>query len=299
MKTDKTLLIMAAGMGSRFGGLKQIESVGQSGEFIIDYSIYDAIQAGFSKVVFVIKEENLSLFEETVGNRLAEKIKVEYAFQSLEDTPIKIDQERVKPWGTAHAIMAARNNISGPFLVINADDFYGRDAFIKASEHLTKSSEYFIIGYKVINTLSESGEVCRGICDMQNGVLKCLNESKCSMSGNDVLCTPLSNKEESFIISNDVLCSTNMIGFNANFFPFLENKFKLFLEKNKDYLATCEYMIPDVLTKVIEEKYNDVLVIKTDSKWLGITFKEDLEGLKGEINKLIENGEYPKNLWGK
>jgi len=196
---DKTLLIMAAGMGSRFGGLKQIESVGPSGEYIIDYSIYDAIKSGFNKVVFIIKEENYDLFRNTIGKRIESKIKVEYVFQNYDNVPkeFKIPEGRVKPLGTAHAVLCAKNVINGPFVMINSDDYYGYDAFRVISEYIDNNNEIAIVGYKVTNTLTENGSVKRGVITTdKNSVLTKIVES--SVIGNDgvIEATSLSNGEK-------------------------------------------------------------------------------------------------------
>ena len=203
MNKDMTLLIMAAGMGSRFGGLKQIEPVGPSGEFMIDYSIYDAIKAGFNKVVFIIKEENYDIFEETVGKRIKNYINVEYCFQKINDLPAgySVPSDRIKPWGTAHAILAAKNNISENFAIINADDFYGRDAFIEVAKFLKTATlktpkEYAVVGYNVLNTLTENGSVKRGICEEDCGYLKKLTESLVEKREYKIVAKPLDGSHE-------------------------------------------------------------------------------------------------------
>lgn len=303
MKKDMTLLIMAAGMGSRFGGLKQIEPVGPSGEFMIDYSIYDAIIAGFTKVVFIIKEENYELFEETVGKRIRNYIDVEYCFQKLEDLPggYQVPMSRVKPWGTAHAILAAKDIIHENFAIINADDFYGRDAFVtvgKFLQNLEKETpqSFAVVGYQVINTLTENGGVKRGVCEVRDGYLSKLTESIVEKNGENIVATPLS-LENSFEISEDTSVSMNMFGFTDSLFPYIENKFISFLEENKDNLEKCEYLIPDVVQSAIQEKYAKVKVLKTSAVWQGMTYKEDKEKVVNEIQKLIDAGIYPEKLW--
>ena len=196
MNKDLTLLIMAAGMGSRFGGLKQIEPMGPNGEFLIDYSIYDAINAGFNKVVFIIKEENYAIFKETIGKRVEDKINTEYVFQDMNDLPegYTKPEERVKPWGTAHAILCAKDNIHEPFVIINADDFYGKDAYKVASNFLKNVKEgnnYCLVGYKVANTLTENGAVKRGICKLENGNLTELIESNVEKIDGKIIAKPL------------------------------------------------------------------------------------------------------------
>lgn len=302
-KENLTLLIMAAGMGSRFGGLKQIEPFGPNGEFLIDYSIYDAIHAGFTKVVFIIKEENFEIFKKTIGKRVEDKIPVEYVFQKLDNLPdgYTCPEERVKPWGTAHAILSAKNNIFEPFAIINADDFYGYDAFRVASEFLRNKQEentYTVVGYQVKNTLTENGSVKRGVCKIKNDYLEEIIESSVIEENGTITASPLDGTA-SFTISSDTCVSMNMLGFNPSIFPYIEKHFSMFLDKNKDNILTCEYLIPDVLTMSIKEDYAKVKVIPTIAKWEGVTYKEDKDGVVKAIQKLIENGEYPQNLWKK
>lgn len=301
MKKDLTLVIMAAGMGSRFGGLKQIEPVGPNGEFIIDYSIYDAVQAGFNKVVFIIKEENFELFKETVGKRVEKQIKVEYVFQRQEDVPkgIEIPKERVKPWGTSHAILAAKNNVEGDFLVLNADDFYGRDAFVRASEFFSREHdglEYAVIGYKIKNTMSENGSVKRGVCEEKDGLLTKIVESSVEKKDGKIIASPLDGSS-SFEIAENAPVSMNMFCFTKDIFTYLEKHLEEFFEKNKDNLLKCEYLIPDSVYSNVLDGTAKVFVIPTTAKWQGITYKEDKEKLVLEINKLIEEKVYPQKLW--
>lgn len=301
MKQEKTLLIMAAGMGSRFGSLKQLEPVGPNGEFIIDYSIYDAIKVGFTKVIFVIKEENEQAFKETIGNRIEKHIKVEYAYQKLTDLPVgyTAPTEREKPWGTAHAVYAARNLIHEPFAVINADDFYDRDAYTVVSNFLDKGKkkEYCIVGYSVKNTLSENGAVKRAVIYQNNNSLDRLVESSIERTNGIITATPLEGGA-SFNVTEDCLVCMNMLGFTEDLFSYMEDKFKLFLDKNKTS-TTSEFFIPTIIESAGKENYAKVKIIPTTAKWEGITYKEDKELVVKEINKKIENGEYPQNLWNK
>lgn len=295
-----TLLIMAGGMGSRFGGLKQIEPVGPNKEFLIDYSVYDAIKAGFNKIVFIIKEENYEIFKSTIGSRVEDKIETKYCFQRMEDLPenYKVPKGRIKPWGTAHAIMSARNEINGPFAIINADDFYGFDAYKQVSDFLKNNTnnEYSIIGYKVINTLTENGSVKRGVCELDGEYLTEIIESNVERKNNKIIATPLDGRE-SFEINEDTYVSMNMIGFTPSIFKHIEDNFKEFLDKNKDSILTCEYLIPDVLEKLVLEKKVLTKVIPTTAIWEGMTYKEDLEKVKKNIKLRIDKGEYPNNLW--
>ena len=297
----KTLLILAACMGSRFGGLKQVTPFGPNGEFIIDYSIYDAIKCGFNKIVFIIKEENYDLFRETVGKRIENKVEVEYVFQNLNNVPkgYEIPKERIKPLGTAHAILCAKNVINEPFVIINSDDFYGRDAYLRISEFLdqknnTSKEQFGLVGYNVVNTLTSNGSVKRGVCIIEDNKLIGLNESKIEEKNGVIECVSLIDDEE-FTIEKDTKVSMNMMAFNPNIFNYLESKFKVFLE-NSD-LEKDEYLIPDVLSTGIKENYCDVTVIPTTSKWVGVTYKEDKDSVVDYINNLIKEGEYPNKLW--
>ena len=297
----KTLLIMAAGMGSRFGGLKQATPFGPNGEFIIDYSIYDAIKCGINKVVFIIKEENYVLFRDTVGKRIEDKVEVHYVFQNLDNVPSKyeIPSDRVKPLGTAHAILCAKDVINEPFVVINSDDFYGRDAYLKISkfldeEHDGSKEQFGLVGYDVINTLTENGSVKRGVCEINNNKLVGLTESKIEDIDGIIKCETLSDGR-TFTIEKDTKVSMNMFAFNPSIFKYLEEKFIYFLEHNN--LLKDEYLIPDVLSTGVSEGYCDVTIIPTTAKWAGVTYKEDTNSVINFINNLIEKGEYKYNLW--
>jgi len=293
------LLVMAAGMGSRFGGLKQIEPVGPNGEFILDYSIYDAIKAGFKKVVFVIKEENFELFKSTIGNRVSKYIEVDYAFQKMEDIPVAVPEGRVKPWGTVQAILCAKDKIENNFAVINADDFYGRDAFLKAYselENLNDDNVYSSVLYKAVNTLSENGKVKRGLCKtLENYVIK-LIESEIEEKDGKLVCEPLDGSDK-FLEELDMLTSMNMFLFNKSIFSLLDNIFNDFFKNLSDPLKG-ECLISSVIDEEINKGNVKLKFTKTSAKWYGITYKEDLEGLKEGITELINSGEYQENLWG-
>ena len=298
-----TLVIMAAGMGSRFGGLKQVEPVGPNGEFILDYSVYDAIRAGYDKVVFIIKEENYDLFRETIGKRIESKISVEYAFQKIEDVPegVKVPSTRVKPWGTSHAILSAKPYITGPFTVINADDFYGFDPYQKMKEFFDNNKDqnkYAMIGYKTINTMSLNGSVKRGVCtENDEGYLTKLVESSIEKVDDKIIATPLENENNSFEIKEDTLVSMNFFGFTSTIFKYLEDEMQEFFDKNKNNLEKCEFLIPNSVFKRINENKVSVKVLDTDEKWYGVTYKEDKKDLVDAINKMIKEKKYPKNLW--
>ena len=303
MKKDVTLVILAAGMGSRFGGLKQIEPMGPSDEFIIDYSVYDAIKAGFNKIVFIIKRENYELFKETIGKRVEPHIKVEYAFQELNNLPegFSIPEDRVKPLGTAHAVLCAKNFVNEPFAMINSDDFYGRDAFIKAYDFLSTtnstSSKYGMIGYMVANTLTENGSVKRGVCDVDdNDYLKSITESKVERVNNEIIANPLDGSD-SFVVGEEDTVSMNYLLFTPSIFDYIEEGFSDFFINNKNNLLTSEYLIPDVVSKLINEGKASMKVIRTSASWHGVTYREDTPDGKASIRKLVDKGEYNSNLW--
>lgn len=303
MKKDVTLVILAAGMGSRFGGLKQIEPMGPSDEFIIDYSVYDAIKAGFNKIVFIIKRENYELFKETIGKRVEPHIKVEYAFQELNNLPKgwDIPSGRMKPLGTAHAVLCAKNFVNEPFAMINSDDFYGRDAFIKAYEYLSNtdndSSKYGMIGYMVANTLTENGSVKRGVCEVDsNNYLKSITESKIEKIGNEIVASPLDGSD-SFTVNSDDTVSMNFLLFTPSIFGYIEEGFSKFFIDNKEDLLTSEYLIPDVVSNLIKNGRASMEVIRTTASWHGVTYREDTPDVKNSIKNLVENGEYKENLW--
>lgn len=303
MKKDITLVILAGGMGSRFGGLKQIEPMGPNGEFIIDYSIHDAIKAGFNKVVFLIKKENFDVFKETIGKRVEPHVRVEYVFQELDSIPtnIEIPSGRVKPLGTAHAVLCSREVVNEPFAMINADDFYGRDAFIKAYDFLSKvddtSNDYGMIGYKVANTLTENGSVKRGVCEVDNeDNLICIHESKVEKTNGVITASPL-NGDEPFVVNEEDTVSMNFLLFTPTIFKYLEDRFPMFLEKNIDNLLTNEYLIPDVVTDLIKDGVSNTKVIRTSATWHGVTYKEDTPDVRRAISNLVEQGEYNYNLW--
>jgi len=294
-----TLVIMAAGMGSRFGGLKQIEPVGPNGEFIIDYSIYDAIKAGFDKVVFIIKEENYEIFKETIGKRIEGKIDVEYVFQDIKNVPdgVVLPADRVKPLGTGHAVLSCKGTVNEDFIIINSDDFYGRDAYIKAANFLKENKEdYAMIGYIIGNTLTENGSVKRGYAEQENGYLTNLIESTVYKENDKVKVEPLDGRD-GFYASMEDLVSMNMWCFRKDMLDYLDEHFIDFFKNNKEDLSKCEYLIPDVVFERIENNDIKVKVVDTTSVWHGITYKEDKEDLVNYINELINDGEYPNNLY--
>ena len=298
-----TLVILAAGMGSRYGGLKQIDPITDNGEFIIDFSIYDAVKAGFDKVVFIIKEENYDAFRETVGARVEPYIKVEYAFQSLDKLPegFSIPCGRVKPWGTSHALLCAKDCIDDNFAVINSDDFYGRDAFMKLGEHLksikTTDTNYCMIGYVLRNTLTENGTVSRGKCvTTEGGMLDSITElTKIKTDGEDALYQ--SEDGEWLPLSGDTIVSMNCWGLTPEIFPSLESGFLKFLSGEGGRALKSEYYLPGAVDEMMHDGKCDVKVIPTTASWYGVTYSEDKPAVKASLRALMESGEYPEKLW--
>ena len=300
---DKTLVILAAGMGSRFGGLKQMEPLGPNGEFIIDYSIYDAVRNGFNKIVFIIKEENHQIFLDTIGKRIENKmkeqnVKVEYVFQDTKNIKnrAELPKDRVKPYGTGHAVLCTRDVVHEPFIIINADDFYGNDAYKKLAEFIDNndSQEIGLVGYDVKNTLTENGSVKRGICEVNNGKLVTIKESKVEEIDGKIIASPL-NGNPSFEVKETDKASMNMNSFYPEFFEYIDVKMDEFF-KTAD-LEKDEFLIPDVITDAINDGTTSVNVINTEAKWVGVTYKEDRDSVIQYIQKLVDNGEYPNDLW--
>lgn len=301
MENDLTLVVMAGGMGSRFGGLKQIEPMGPNSEFITDYSVYDAILNGFNKVIFIIKRENLEIFQDTIEKRIGNKIRIEYAFQEDNFTFDGEVFKREKPYGTAHAIYSAKDFIDGNFVVINSDDFYGRDAFLVAKSFFDKKrnlEEMGLVGYIVKNTLTENGSVKRGVMYTKDGYLDSLIESKIERASGKLIAEPL-NGNNAFEVSDDTLVSMNMLLFTPKIFELIDYYFKDFVLRLKKNPEKEEYLIPDVIDRANKEQLAMFEVIKTCAKWEGVTYKEDKEHVKSAISKLIEEGVYPENLWEK
>ena len=297
---DYTLVVMAAGLGSRYGSLKQMEPVGPNGEFIIDYSVYDAICAGFNKIVFVIRKDFFEDFKETIGKRLEGVVKVEYVFQELYDLPLgyKCPKSRVKPWGTGAAIYSAADNIDGNFAIINADDFYGADAYRILFDYV-KNNIYedrgLALCYEVFNTLSKNGSVKRGIAESKNGFLNCIKESKIENFDSYVLASPLDGSY-SFKTNLDTLVTVNLFGFTSKIKDMIVNNFSLFLEDNINKWDS-EYLIPDVINNEIKKGNVSFLIKSTSSKWYGVTYKEDKEDVVSAINQYIKAGVYPEKLF--
>ena len=298
-----TLVILAAGMGSRYGGLKQIDPITDGGEFIIDFSIFDAVKAGFDKVVFIIKEENYAAFRDTVGARVEPYVKVEYAFQEIYKLPdgFSVPEGRVKPWGTSHALLCAKDYIDDNFAVINADDFYGRDAFVKLAEHLKSikvtDTNYCMIGYILRNTLTENGTVSRGKCiTTESGMLDSITElTKIKTDGDDALY--LNDKDEWEPLSGTTIVSMNCWGLTPAIFPSLESGFVEFLSGESGKALKSEYYLPGAVDDMMHAGECDVKVISTTASWYGVTYSEDKPAVVASLRALMDSGEYPHKLW--
>lgn len=295
-----TLLILAAGMASRYGSMKQIDGFGPNNETIIDYSIYDAIKAGFGKVVFIIKEEYLEDFKAIFEPKLQGKIETAYVFQNfdIKQFGVDIEIERAKPWGTAHAILSGRTAINEPFCVINADDFYGLDAYQKMVNFLTtevSDSNYSMIGYEIGKTLSDYGSVSRGVCKVnENGVLEDINERTKVLRNGDAIVFEEDDKQ--YPLTQDTRVSMNFWGFTPAVFQITEELFRDFAVQNKEN-PKAEFFIPLVAEYLVKSRKADFKVVPTDSKWFGVTYKEDKPIVKASIDQLIKDGAYPDNLW--
>ncbi len=295
-----TLIVLAAGMGSRYGGLKQLDNLGPSSETIMDYSVFDAIRAGFGKVVFVIRKSFEKDFREIFVKKLAGKIDVKLVFQELNNIPkeLSYNAEREKPWGTGHAILVAKNVVNEPFAVINADDFYGADAYIELSKFLTSQAsdkEYAMCGYQLGNTLSDFGTVSRGVCKTDvNGYLQQINE-RTSISKNNGIISYEGNGQKHTLNKNDVV-SMNFWGFTPSLFNHLEEKFITFLKKNTDNLK-AEIYIPFVVDDLMKEDKVKTRVLKSNASWFGVTYKEDRPIAVEMLQKLVSEGKYPEKLW--
>ena len=306
-----TLVILAAGMGSRYGGLKQLDPITDKGNFIIDFSIYDAIRAGFEEVIFIIKKENYEVFRETIGARVEKKIKVTYVFQDLNDIPegTSIPEGRVKPWGTTHAILATRHVLKGCYGVINADDFYGRDTMARLGAHLRKletgeipndgKAHCCMIGFKLQNTLTEQGTVSRGVCCANNeGMLESIVERlKIKKVGSDA--AYLDENEEWVDLPGDTLVSMNCWGLTADTLPFFIKEFDEFMKAVPQSAnpQKAECLLPVSMDNMMKQNLCDIKVYPTDSAWFGVTYPEDKPWVVDSIRRLISEGEYPEDLW--
>ncbi len=304
---ETTLVIMAAGIGSRFGGgIKQLEPVGPGGEIIMDYSIYDALQAGFNKIVFIIRKDLEKDFREVIGNRIEKIAHVEYAFQELDDLPegFTKPEDRKKPWGTGQAVLSIRGMVDGPFLVINADDYYGKEGFKKIHDymvnHMKEDSEVYDLcmgGFMLVNTLSENGGVTRGVCEVgDDGYLRRVTETfEIQRSGDGLKAVD----EQGNPVDLDINChvSMNMWGLPASFLKELEKGFPEFLAGIKEGDIKSEYLLPRIVDRLVEEGKAKVRVLETPDKWFGVTYKEDKQAVVDSLRALIAGGAYPEKLY--
>lgn len=295
-----TLVILAAGMASRYGSMKQVEAFGPSGETIMDYSIFDAIRAGFGKVIFIIRKEFHENFKNLAGNKLEGKIEVDYVFQELDafTEGFQIPSGRTKPWGTAQAVLCASGSVKEPFAVINADDFYGRDGFEKAARflmHECSDNNFAIIGYELMKTLSDYGTVNRGVCevDADGRLISVVERLNVSMKNGSIFCN---DGLEPVVLGNDRYASMNFWCFSPAIFGYSEKMFREFLEENI-HKEKAEFFIPLVADRLISEKTAEIQVIKTSAQWFGVTYKQDAPMVRSRLNQLIEGGEYPTKLW--
>lgn len=295
-----TLVILAAGMASRYGSMKQVEAFGPSGETIMDYSIADAIKAGFGKIVFLIRKEFEANFRELFAAKLDGKVNYEFAFQELDGylNGATVPEERTKPWGTGHAVLSTQTVVNEPFAVINADDFYGADSFKKAFEFLTTQADektYAVVGYNIMNTLSDHGTVNRGVCGVDdNGNLQSVEERyNIALKGDVVVADDAFEPKE---LSKDTTVSMNFWCFHPSIYKLYEEQFNQFIAENLT-VPKSEFLIPAVVDHFIQEG-GVVKVIKTSSPWFGVTYKEDAPAVQKQLNALIESGEYSNNLWG-
>lgn len=300
------LVIMAAGMGSRYGGLKQIDPIDDKGHIIIDFSMFDAKKAGFEKVIFIIKKENEEDFKEVVGNRMAKYLEVEYAYQDLNNLPegYALPEGRTKPWGTAHAVLSCIDRIDGPFAVINADDYYGQEAFRLIYDYLDTHTDddkyrYAMVGYQLANTVTDNGHVARGVCEIdEKGRLTAVNErTRIEKRGDGIAYTE--NDGQTWVdLSADTIVSMNMWGFTKSILKEIKDGFPAFLEEGlKKNPMKCEYFLPAVVSSLLEAGKASVAVLTSADKWYGVTYKEDKPVVEAAIRKFKDDGLYPENIW--
>ncbi len=296
------LVILAAGMGSRFGGLKQMEKMDDAGNFLLDYSIYDAKRAGFSSVVFIIKKAFYEEFKNSIGKRVEKLIKVEYAFQELDDLPegYKVPEGREKPWGTAHAIYAARDLIKEDFIIINGDDFYGRETYEVAYKYLANlpkgsKGKYANVAFNVANTMTENGAVKRGVVFEKDGYLTKLVESSIEKVNGEIVCSPLDGGEK-FVVPSTQLVSMNLFAFNLDLMDQLKERFPVWLKDNIN-VPKSEFLIPTVVDELVHEGKASLKVLETSSVWFGVTYKEDKPGVVKALKDLVAKGEYKEGLY--
>lgn len=297
---------MAAGMGSRYGGLKQIDPVDNEGHIIMDFSMYDARKAGFEKVVFIIKKENEKDFKEAVGDRISKYMEVTYVFQEIDNIPdgYAVPKGRVKPWGTGHAILCCSEAVSGPFAVINADDYYGAEAFKLIYDYLAAHADddkyrYTMVGYKLGNTVTDNGHVARGICEMnERGELVAIHERTRIEKRDGGIAYTEDDGATWVAVPEDTIVSMNMWGFTRSILGELKDRFPAFLDKGiTENPMKCEYFLPAVVSDLLEEDRAAAVVLTSADKWYGVTYKEDKPVVVAAIRKMKDEGLYPKNLW--
>ena len=307
MGKKPVLVIMAAGMGSRYGGLKQIDPVDEQGHIIMDFSIFDAKRAGFEKVVFIIKKENEEDFREVIGKRMAKHMEVAYVFQDLHNLPegFSVPEGRVKPWGTAHAVLSAIDEIDGPFAVINADDYYGRHAFQTIYDYLSTHEDddkyrYTMVGYELQNTVTDNGHVARGICQVSaDGKLEGIQERTRIEKREGKIAFTEDDGETWTYVPGETLVSMNMWGFTRSILEEIQKGFPAFLEKGlAENPMKCEYFLPTVVDNLEKAGRAEVSVLSSKDKWFGVTYKEDKPVVVEAIRKMKEEGLYPEKLWG-
>lgn len=296
-----TLVVLAAGMGSRYGGLKQIDPIGPNGEIILELSVYDAIQAGFDRVVFIIKKEIEEDFKEAIGNKLAKQIEVDYVYQDIHHLPnnYKVPEGRVKPWGTAHALWCCKEVLDGPFAVINADDYYGQTCFkdlYAFLNHEAKSHHYGMVGYMLVNTITENGSVARGQCVVKDGKLvNVVERTRIEKRGDQI---EFYLDDEWHPLSEDTLVSMNMWAFTPDIIEEIEQRFDAFMaEAVPVNPMKSEMYIPNVVGELLREDVADVVMMSSKDRWYGVTYQEDKESVKAGIRSLIDQGCYPQPLW--
>ena len=304
--SEPVLIVMAAGIGSRYGGLKQIEPVGPDGEIILDYSVYDARQAGFGKIVFVINREMELAFRQRIDQTIGKYCETDYVYQDLNHLPdgFQVPEGREKPWGTAHAVLSCKDIVESAFAVINADDFYGRTAFHALAAYLRQAktqkalNEFCMVGYKLKNTLTEHGYVSRGICsvDQQGQLIEVCERTRIMKIDGEIKYSE--DDTTWFEIPEDSVVSMNIWGFTSGLFGELGDRFARFLTENRGNLSSVEYFLPEVVNQLVEEGKASVQVLPTQEHWFGVTYPEDVIWVKNAVQALIDNGVYPKKLWG-
>ena len=313
MAEDITLIIMAAGIGSRYGGLKQVDPVGPNGEIVIDYSIFDALQAGFNKVMFIIRPELEEVFHAKIGQKVARRVEIEYVYQSLTDLPPEYTspEGRQKPWGTGHAVLSCRKAVHTPFAAINADDFYGRSTFTAVADYLRwlrglrpmqdgqeNVIECCLAGYRLGNTLSEYGAVARGVCQVTgDGYLAGIRE-RTHIEREGKRARSRESDEEPSYLPLETTVSMNLWGFTPLIFQVLQEQFALFLDKNAGNLSKIEFYLPEAVNALIQQQRARAKVLPTNEKWFGVTYPDDRPAVQAAIRQLISQGIYPGSLWG-